>query len=124
LHKTRAVLHTFSGNTIYMRFRPNRAYPAALYNPNVRFCEAKIKGGWGAGGGREKEGQLCDIRRFDFGDLAVELRGFPVKFFTLDFENKFSCFFGSGERFFLGLTLDLKVAYSGKRGPHVLPRTI
>jgi hypothetical protein len=39
--------------------------------------------------GRENEGLLCDIYRFDFGELAVELRGFPVKFFTLDFENRF-----------------------------------
>ncbi len=56
-------------------------------------------------GSREKKGCLCDICHFDFRDLAVELWGFPVKFFTLDFENKFSCFFDSGERFFPGFTL-------------------
>ena len=53
----------------------------------------------------EKKGSLCDICHFDPGDLAVVCRGFPVKFFPLDFENKFYCFFDIGERFFPGLTL-------------------
>jgi hypothetical protein len=53
----------------------------------------------------EKKGGLCDICHFDPGDPTVVCRGFPAKFFPRDFENKFYCFFDSGERFFPGLTL-------------------
>ena len=56
-----------------------------------------VQEGWS-----EKKGGLCDICHFDPGDLAVVCRGFPAKFFPLDFENKFSCFFDIGERFFPG----------------------
>lgn len=52
----------------------------------------------------EKKGCLCDICHFDHGDLAVMYRGFPAKFFPLDCENKFYCFFDIGERFFPGFT--------------------
>ena len=62
----------------------------------------KSEGGGGVGGVRERKGSLCDICHFDLGDLTVVCRGFPVKFFPLDFENKFYCFFDIGERFFPG----------------------
>jgi len=53
----------------------------------------------------EMTGSLCEIRYFDLGYFAVVCGRFPVKFFPLDFENKFYCFFDIGERFFPGLTL-------------------
>jgi len=59
-----------------------------------------VQEGW-----REKKGSLCDICHFDPRDLTAVCRGFPVKFFPPGFENKFYCFFDSGERFFPGLTL-------------------
>jgi hypothetical protein len=56
-------------------------------------------------GSREKKGCLCDICHFDPGDPVVVYRGFPARFFTLDFENNFDCFFDIGERFFPGFHL-------------------
>ena len=50
----------------------------------------------------EKKGCLYDICHFNPGDLAVVCRGSPAKFFPLDFENRFYCFFDIGKRFFPG----------------------
>ena len=55
-------------------------------------------------GGGKKRGCFRGICHFDPGDPAVVCWGITEGFFPLDLENKFSCFFDIGERFFPGFT--------------------